>query len=152
MRGIGLILARPSLRRVFLLYWLPVLVVVAAVSIVSSLSSEVLDEATESVKSPIINGTWFHIGEFAVLSLLNYRLAHFYLRWPYQYLALLVLLLAVGYGLLDELHQSYVPGRDPSLYDVLADVSGAALALSTLAVGLALWQKLSRIVAPKNTD
>lgn len=145
-------LVRPSFCRVFFLYWLPVLVVVAAVSIVSSLSSEVLDEATESVRWPVTNGTWFHIGEFAVLSLLSYRLAHFYLRWPYQYLTLLVLLLAVGYGLLDELHQSYVPGRDPSLYDVLADVLGAALALSALAVGLVLWQKLLRIVAPGNTD
>ena len=93
-------LVRPSLRRVLFLYWLPVLVVVAAVSIVSSLSAEVLDEATESVKWPITNGTWFHIGEFGVLSLLSYRLAHFYLRWPYQYLTLLVLLLAAGYGLL----------------------------------------------------
>ncbi|MCH8087626.1 MAG: VanZ family protein [Chloroflexi bacterium] len=145
-------LIRPSFLRGFFLYWLPVLVVVAAVSIVSSLSSEVLDEATESVRWPITNGTWFHIGEFAVLSLLSYRLAHFYLRWPYQYLTLLVLLLAVGYGLLDELHQSYVPGRDPSLYDVLADVLGAALALSALAVGLVLRQKLSRVVVPGNTD
>ena len=145
-------LVKPSLRRVFFLYWLPVLVVVAAVSIVSSLSAEVLDEATESVKWLITNGMWFHIGGFAVLSLLSYRLAPFYLRWPYQYLTLLVLLLAVGYGLLDELHQSYVPGRDASLYDVLADVSGAALALSAIAVGLVLRQRMSRVGVPGNTD
>ncbi len=145
-------LVRPSFRRVLFLYWFPVLALAAAVSIVSSLSSEVLDGAAESVGWSLIDGTWFHIGEFAVLSLLSYRLAHFYLRWPYHYLTPVVLLLAAGYGILDELHQSSVPGRDPSLYDVLADVLGAALALSALAVGLVLRQKLSRVGAPGNID
>jgi len=143
---------RPSFRRALCLYWLPVLALVAAVSIVSSLSSGTLDEAAESVGGPLIDGTWFHVGEFAVLSLLSYRLAQFYLRWPYYYLTPLVLLLAAGYGILDEVHQSYVPGRDPSPYDVLADVSGSALALSALAVGLVLRQKLSRAGVSGKTD
>jgi len=40
---------------------------------------------------------------------------------------LLVTLLAVLYGLLDEYHQSFVPGRDPALGDVVADVAGGLL-------------------------
>jgi VanZ family protein len=36
--------------------------------------------------------------------------------------------LAVGlYGVLDELHQSFVPGRQPDLLDALADVGGGLL-------------------------
>jgi VanZ family protein len=39
----------------------------------------------------------------------------------------LLLLLGVAYGVLDEWHQSFVPGRDPSLGDVLADTAGVIL-------------------------
>lgn len=40
---------------------------------------------------------------------------------------------ATIYGVLDEWHQSFVPGRTPELADVVADASGACLA------GVALW-------------
>lgn len=33
------------------------------------------------------------------------------------------------YGVLDEFHQSFVPGRDPNILDVLVDFTGAALAV-----------------------
>ena len=35
-----------------------------------------------------------------------------------------------AFGLIDEFHQSFVPGRDASLHDVMADTIGAALALA----------------------
>lgn len=37
------------------------------------------------------------------------------------------LLLGMGYGALDEWHQSFVPGRDPSLGDWVADSVGVIL-------------------------
>ncbi|MEZ5284442.1 MAG: VanZ family protein [Vicinamibacterales bacterium] len=37
-------------------------------------------------------------------------------------------LCAVAYGLSDEFHQSFVPGRTPDLRDIAADATGAALA------------------------
>lgn len=37
---------------------------------------------------------------------------------------------AVLYGVTDEIHQSFVPGRTPDGADVIADALGAALALS----------------------
>ena len=40
--------------------------------------------------------------------------------------ALLAALLAAAYGLTDEFHQSFVPGRTPELRDVAADALGAA--------------------------
>lgn len=33
------------------------------------------------------------------------------------------------YGVIDEFHQSFVPGRDTSIFDVLADFAGATLAV-----------------------
>ena len=39
-------------------------------------------------------------------------------------------LIAVAYGIVDELHQSFVPGRVCSVADLGADAAGAALALA----------------------
>ncbi len=36
------------------------------------------------------------------------------------------ILLAVGYGITDEWHQSFVPGRTPELRDLVADAFGSA--------------------------
>lgn len=44
----------------------------------------------------------------------------------------LALGLAAAYGLTDELHQAFVPGRSPDVRDWLADALGALLALSAV--------------------
>ena len=50
----------------------------------------------------------------------------------------LALLLAILYALSDEFHQSFVPGRHPSLVDALViDAGGASIAL-----GLAHWRRV----------
>ncbi len=40
---------------------------------------------------------------------------------------LTAILLVTCYAIFDELHQSWIPGRDSDFYDVLADFSGATL-------------------------
>ncbi len=40
---------------------------------------------------------------------------------------LVVVVLCLAYGMTDELHQSFIPGRVPSLADLVADGTGAAL-------------------------
>ena len=42
-------------------------------------------------------------------------------------LAVVAVVAASAYGVTDEFHQSFVPGRDPSGWDLLADTVGAAL-------------------------
>ena len=42
---------------------------------------------------------------------------------------LVVLLMGVGYGVLDEWHQSFIPGRDASVGDWVADSAGVMLGL-----------------------
>jgi VanZ family protein len=51
--------------------------------------------------------------------------------------ALLAVLLATAYGVSDEYHQSFVPGRQADPYDVLKDCAGAS-------VGAALCRALGR--------
>ena len=41
--------------------------------------------------------------------------------------AVLVVLFCLVYGISDEFHQSFVPGRTPSVWDLAADVLGASL-------------------------
>jgi VanZ family protein len=40
-----------------------------------------------------------------------------------------ILAFALAYGILDEVHQSFVPGRTPDVFDALADGTGAAIFL-----------------------
>lgn len=54
-------------------------------------------------------------------------------RWPAVGWALIAFALTVLYGVSDEAHQAFVPGRTPSLMDIGLDAAGA-----TLGVGLAL--------------
>jgi VanZ family protein len=45
-----------------------------------------------------------------------------------------VCILCAGYGVLDEYHQSFVPGRNPDVFDVAADITGAVLGAWLLVV------------------
>lgn len=66
-----------------------------------------------------------HAGVYAVLASLFYSsLSKSGVR---KYVFVLALLLSALYGFSDELHQSFVPGRDPSFGDLIADFIGSAL-------------------------
>ena len=71
-----------------------------------------------------------HVAVFAVLALLTYRA----LRHDTGHVVALVsaAAMAVGYGALDEFHQSFVAGRNAAALDVLIDTAGATVALATL--------------------
>lgn len=61
---------------------------------------------------------------------------------------LLITMLVAVYGITDEYHQSFVPGRDASAWDVLADGLGGLLAAAIL-----FWRErrtvtLSRVFSP----
>lgn len=70
-----------------------------------------------------------HFGAFALLALLvvlALRVRDVGRRGS----AWLSVAISCGYGVLDELHQSFVPGRIPDLFDLLADAAGAAVAVT----------------------
>ena len=43
---------------------------------------------------------------------------------------IIVILIAFTYGISDELHQIYVPGRSPAIIDVMSDLGGTILGVS----------------------
>lgn len=75
-----------------------------------------------------------HVTEYAVLSILAARaLCAFATGMAIETAIAMAWLLSLAYGISDEWHQSFVPNRDSSALDVLADATGAA-------AGLAAWQ------------
>jgi len=81
-----------------------------------------------------------HFSEYAVLALLLWRAAGITLK-PSSPTGILrvagvALLVATAYAATDEFHQCFVPGRTPSLGDVLIDASGALAALAVVT----LWR------------
>lgn len=80
-----------------------------------------------------------HAVEYAGLSgLLAVGVAHLRPSWVIR-AALLAALLAAGYGLSDEFHQSFVPNRDASLLDWAADASGALVGAMLAVPFLRRW-------------
>ena len=85
----------------------------------------------------------YHVGSFGVLAILLYRALQTGPRRSFGYPCLAVLALAIGFGLVDELHQAFVPGRMASLVDLGYDSLGAALFLLGLKASLLLYPRLS---------
>lgn len=75
-----------------------------------------------------------HGGAYATLALLwRFALSRSF-RTPPRQAAALAWFFSFAYGVLDEIHQSFVPGRDPSVSDLAADGLGAGMALLLLAL------------------
>ncbi len=67
-----------------------------------------------------------HFGAYAFLGILFYRAYHtLHFENRMQWIMPLSLISASLYGVSDEIHQSFVPYRDGSFTDIIADVLGA---------------------------
>ncbi len=66
-----------------------------------------------------------HFVAYALLGGLWIRAVYFTTRWNRARLFLSAIVVRVGYGILDEVHQSFVANRHASLSDVVADSAGA---------------------------
>lgn len=74
-----------------------------------------------------------HLGIFYVLGLLVYRAIHAGngpSKFSYRRVGLM-LLIVLGYGLFDEMHQASTPGRSVDFKDFVADAAGGVLAAVT---------------------
>jgi VanZ family protein len=109
----------PKVKR-FSYYWLPLIAYCVFIYIQSSYPSP------ESLPSFEFSDKLLHFAAYAVMGVLFYR-AYQTLSFKnnIQLLILLSMISASLYGISDEIHQSFVPYRDGSLMDVIADVLGA---------------------------
>lgn len=122
-------------RRESILRCVPALVYLAAIHVVSSVPGDQLPT--------LVDDRIAHFVEYFGLGVLLHLAVSGFDRpgRPWMVFATVVLFATV-YGAVDEVHQSFVPGRDPSLQDLAFDAAGAftaALLLRWLA-----WRNVTR--------
>jgi len=87
-----------------------------------------------------LSDTVLHLGGYALLGIAVFRAladARFARLTPGR--AAGAVLLCALFGLSDEFHQSFVPGRTPDAMDLVADAAGAALGAGALLLLKAVW-------------
>ena len=75
---------------------------------------------------------------FSLYIVLGFTLAWAWLRGAGLHHGTFVVL-GIALGLMDEFHQSFVPGRTPSLSDVIADAAGVSVGYMILVLICARW-------------
>ena len=123
-----------------ILYWIPVVGWMTAIFLLSNSTASTIEGAAGEVRgfvailptwmlNVLVSPSFVHPVEFGVLAALFYRLLNSFKPLSLRYIIAGSLVLAIGYGLLDEFHQSFVPGRDSSLTDVAYDTLGVSIGL-----------------------
>ena len=157
----------PALRRNKLLAWAPTIIWLGMIAFFSTDTFSA--RHTASILERIIRffyreiSTWhFHIlhvmvrktAHFTVYGLLS--LSAFYSwratfprrsRWVFSW-SVLALVLTLVAASLDEFHQSFVPSRGPSVYDVMLDMMGAIFVQILLATLMATKASSTRLTKP----
>lgn len=113
------------MKRHFLTLWGPFLAALAVVYWLSSLSNV---PGSQYVWDKLL-----HTVGYAGLGLLALRAFHGGLKPPRLAPTLWAGAAVVLWGISDEFHQSFVPGRDSSAWDVLADAVGFVIAFAIVA-------------------
>ena len=115
----------------FLKYWLPVffwgLIIFSFSSLTTPSTSEIFWQDFVVKKTA-------HMVEYGIFALLLYRALRAY-ETDQTRAVILSILFAGLYGLTDEFHQSFTPGREPRVRDVAFDTIGASLSM------LIIWKK-----------
>ncbi|PUA35490.1 hypothetical protein C8Z91_30295 [Paenibacillus elgii] len=115
--------------------WLPSVLWMAVIFYLSSRTGDDLGGWLDEIRLIIPSMEGFDWGHFV---------SYFILAWTYLWalrpkrltflVKFTVVLLCVLYGVTDEYHQSFVPGRTPDVMDIRNDGIGAALAMLALSL------------------
>jgi len=103
-------------------YWFLAGIYMGVIFIASSIPGEALPKI--SISDKII-----HLVEYGILSwILGKALRTSQKEIFLKQATLLAIIMTILYGISDELHQAFVPWRNPDIYDVVVDGIGAILA------------------------
>lgn len=118
-------------------YWAPLIAWAALISVSSGMPVHSVDGVRMTFGVELVPDSYtfvarefrYHAGAFGVLALLIYRALRATMGRSRGEAFQVVLVLAVGYAFVDELHQAFVPGRDASIIDLGYDILGVAALL-----------------------
>ncbi|HMA75899.1 MAG TPA: VanZ family protein [Candidatus Krumholzibacteriaceae bacterium] len=108
--------------------WFPLLIWILLIFGLSSIQNL----SDEGIHLPYGSDKVIHYFEYSILALLFYR-GLVYERWDINNMlyGFIVIIGSGGIALMDEFYQSFVPGRDASFFDLIADflgiITGAAV-------------------------
>jgi len=109
----------------FIIFWLPVLV---WGTVIFAFSSRPSTPTSQIFWEDFILKKMAHVTIFGIFCSLVYRALKKSLS-KQKYMEYLSIALTFLYGVTDEIHQSFVPGRDSTLRDMLIDTFGGVLAM-----------------------
>jgi VanZ family protein len=141
-----------SLMKSLFKYWLPLLIWLSLIFLDSTdlmsaqhtsrfivpflhwFNPNISPEAAASLHIIVRKGA--HVGEYAILAFLLFRVAGCMtnLRWSTPILCLATWTVCLFVAVTDEFHQTFVPSRGPSIRDITIDCSGAIIGLLIAAV------------------
>ena len=143
--------ANKSLKRIIkkiLVFWLPVVIWLTVIFAFSSRPTKV---TSEIYWQDFVVKKLAHIIEYGILTVLIYR-ALVNSNVEKKEAGFYSIILSLMYGVSDEFHQRFVPGRMPTVRDVFFDIIGAVLAiyfilgyLPRASEGLKNWAKKVQI-------
>lgn len=112
----------------FTKFWLPVIL---WAGVIFTFSSQPTIQTTDFFLGDFILKKTAHLIEYAILAILIFRgLVNSDVN---RNKALIFsILIAFLYGISDEFHQSFTPGREPKLRDVIIDTIGATIGVSSI--------------------
>jgi hypothetical protein len=134
------------------LYWVPAVVWAVAIFVVSHIPAQEIQKAAETVDAvPIALDIAYHVTVFGVMGILGYRVASLHLRAYARWSYFAALVFAIGYGVIDEVHQSFVSGRSSAAEDVGYDALGALFGLAAIFAIKIVYSKARRNLAVDRT-
>lgn len=111
--------------KIFFLYWIPVIIVMTIIFVLSSRQSINVSD-TKAVNFSLFKT--LHILEYAFLYFLLFRAFRKSLKKQNQNKALIfAMIVSLLYAVSDEIHQSFTPTREPSIRDITFDAIGIYL-------------------------
>lgn len=119
----------------FFYFWGPVVLLALIMFVLSSMSIDIKKDPFPLFDKLV------HLSMYAFFAGLLFRaLSSTFGNLSFIWLAILTVVLTIFYGLSDEFHQSFTPGRTPDIKDVVADGVGAMLAMTVLFIWKRVFQ------------
>ncbi|MEW5758180.1 MAG: VanZ family protein [Candidatus Omnitrophota bacterium] len=112
----------------FIFYWLPFFIWSGFLYYLSSRPAYFFPKTNIPFSDKIV-----HVFEYIVFSILLFRALKAYIKnFKYIFIIFIVLYCTVVFGMIDELHQAFVPGRNAAMPDLVSDMLGAIIGITLI--------------------